>query len=122
MRLPEELEAEFWHDIEVIEGVRQVKYVTSVERLAIKRGMEQGLAQGLEQGLEKGIEQGLARGRAEGRTEGRAALLGRQLTRRFGPLPAAVTDRLAHASAEQLDLWAERILDADSVDEVFAGN
>lgn len=106
MRLPEELEVELWHDIEAIEGERQVKYVTSVERLAIKRGIEQGLERGLERG----------------RAEGRAALLGRQLTRRFGSLPAAITERLAHANAEQLDLWAERVLDADSLDEVFAGN
>ncbi|MBS0511508.1 MAG: DUF4351 domain-containing protein [Proteobacteria bacterium] len=51
-----------------------------------------------------------------------ARLLVRQLNRRFGPLPAAITDRLARASVEQLDLWAERILDADSLDEVFVGN
>ena len=87
-----------------------MKYVTSVERLAIKRGIQQGIEQGIERGLE------------QGRAEGRAALLGRQLTRRFGPLPATITQRLAHASAEQLDLWAERILDADSLDEVFVGN
>ena len=110
MRLPEELEVELWHDIEVIEGERQMKYVTSVERLAIKRGVEQG--------IERGIERGLAQGRAEGR----ATMLARLLTRRFGPLPTAITERLAHANAEQLDLWAERILDADSLDEVFAGN
>ena len=48
-----------------------MKYVTSVERLAVKRGIQQGIERGLEQG----------------RAEGRAALLGRQLTRRFSPLP-----------------------------------
>ena len=37
MRLPEDLENELWHDIEEIEGERKGKYVTSVERLAIKR-------------------------------------------------------------------------------------
>jgi len=79
MRLPEDLENEVWHDIEKIEGERKVKYVTSVERLAIKRGMEKGMTKGLE------------KGRAEGRTEGGAAVLARQLNRRFGPLPVCST-------------------------------
>jgi hypothetical protein len=118
MRLPEELETELWRDIEVIEGERQVKYVTSVERLAIKRGIEQGIEKGIVQGVEQGIEQGIERGLAQGR----AAMLARLLHRRFGPLTATINDRLAQASAEQLDLWAERVLDADSLDEVFAGN
>ena len=108
MRLPEELETELWHDIESIEGERKVKYVTSVERLAIKRGIEQGL------------EQGLARGRMEGRAEGIAVLLSRQLNRRFGPLSAATTDRLAKAAPDQLERWAERVLDAATLDDVFA--
>ncbi len=34
MRRPGELETELWHDVENIEGARQVKRVTSVERLA----------------------------------------------------------------------------------------
>ncbi|MEW6218894.1 MAG: hypothetical protein AB1634_05075 [Thermodesulfobacteriota bacterium] len=40
-------------------------YVSSVERIGMKRGLEQGLAKGLEQGLERGLE----RGRQEGRRE-----------------------------------------------------
>ena len=112
MRLPEELETELWHDIESIEGERKVKYVTSVERLAIKRGIEQG--------LEQGLQQGLARGRMEGRAEGIAVLLSRQLNRRFGPLSAATTDRLAKAAPDQLERWAERVLDAATLDDVFA--
>jgi len=92
MRLPEDLENELWHDIEKIEGERKVKYVTSVERLAIKRGIEQGLEQGMEKGLQKG------------RAEGSAAVLARQLNRRFGPLPTTVTERLAQATPEQLEL------------------
>jgi predicted transposase YdaD len=108
MRLPEELETELWHDIESIEGERRVKYVTSLERLAIKRGIEQG------------IEQGLARGRMEGRAEGIAVLLARQLNRRFGPLSVTITDRLAKAAPDQLERWAERVLDAATLDDVFA--
>ena len=114
MRLPEDLDNELWHDIERIEGERNVKYVTSVERLAIKRGIEQGMEKGLEKGMEKGLERG--------RAEGSAALLSRQLTRRFGPLTTTITERLAQATPEQLEQWAERVLDAPSLDDVFAEN
>lgn len=56
----------------------------------------------------------------EGRAEGIAVLLARQLNRRFGPLSAAITDRLAKAAPDQLERWAERVLDAATLDDVFA--
>jgi hypothetical protein len=55
-----------------------------------------------------------------GRLEGGAALLQRQLERKFGPLPDQLKDRLAGATEEQLDRWAERILIADSLEAVFS--
>ncbi len=114
MRLPNELEQRLWQDIEYIEGERKVKYVTSVERLAIERGLQKGM----EQGLEKGLEQGLEKGRAQGS----ASVLLRLLNRRFGPLSADLTRRLAQSTPEQLEIWAERVLDARTIDEVFAEN
>ncbi|MGL1833254.1 DUF4351 domain-containing protein [Rhodocyclaceae bacterium SMB388] len=110
MRLPDELESRLWHHIENIEGERNVKYVTSVERLAIERGMEKGRKEGHEEGREKGRE------------EGSRALLARLLASRFGPLPGPVTERLASATTEQLERWAERLLGADSLDDVFTEN
>ena len=122
MRLPKELEQRLWQDIENIEGERKVKYVTSVERLAIERGLQKGMEEGLEKGMEKGLEKGLEKGREEGRTQGTASVLLRLLNRRFGPLSADVTRRLAQSTPEQLEIWAERVLDARTIDEVFAEN
>ena len=122
MQLPKELEAKLWQDIESIEGERQVRYITSVERLAIERGMQKGLEQGIEKGLEQGIEKGLEQGIEKGRLEGESIILFRQLTRRFGPLPQDVLARLARADSAQLETWADRILDARSLEEVFADN
>ena len=48
--------------------------------------------------------------------------LSRQLARRFGPLPEWAVQRLGSATAEQLDLWAEQLLDATSLEAVFAGH
>jgi len=58
----------------------------------------------------------------QGRQEGKAEVLGRQLTRRFGPLPPAITSRLTSATADQLDQWSDRVLDAPTLDAVFDGH
>ncbi|MAC34789.1 MAG: hypothetical protein CME38_14480 [Haliea sp.] len=57
--------------------------------------------------------------RLEGQLEGERRVLERQLTRRFGELPGWATERLASATGEQLEAWADEILVADSLDEVF---
>ncbi|MCM8624891.1 DUF4351 domain-containing protein [Accumulibacter sp.] len=104
MRLPDALEQKLWKDIEEIEGETRMPYVTSVERLAKQRGMEEGLQQGTEQG----------------ERIGEAKVVERQLTRRFGPLDAETRARLQAATLEQLDRYADRLLDAATLDEVFS--
>ncbi len=60
----------------------------------------------------------------DGRIEGRQAIIQRLFTKRFGKrvTDMDVQERLRRAPPEQLDLWAERILDANNVDEVFKDN
>lgn len=60
-----------------------------------------------------------AEGRTEGRTEGEARVLRRQLTRRFGPLPAWVEAKLAGAGSDQLEAWADRVLETTTLEEIF---
>jgi hypothetical protein len=43
MRLPEELEEGFWQNVQQYEEKQRMRYVTSVERIGMKKGMEQGL-------------------------------------------------------------------------------
>ncbi|MBF0158679.1 MAG: DUF4351 domain-containing protein, partial [Magnetococcales bacterium] len=78
-----------------------------------------GLERGLEQGLERGLEQGLERGLEQGLVQGRAAILLRQMHRRFDPLPTWVEERITTATTDELDLWSDRILDARSLEELF---
>jgi hypothetical protein len=52
--------------------------------------------------------------------EGQAKLLVRQLSFRFGELPAETVHRVYEASDENIALWAERVLFAKSLEEVFA--
>ena len=51
MRLPEELEESFWQDIRQYEEAKKVEYITSVERIGIKKGMQKGMQQGMQQGI-----------------------------------------------------------------------
>jgi hypothetical protein len=69
---------------------------------------------------EKGFQEGLVKGELKEKLEGKCSLLGRQLTRRFGPIPAWAKEQLASATDAQLDSWAERILDAETIQKVLA--
>jgi hypothetical protein len=70
---------------------------------------ERLIQQGEESGIQKGIQQG------------KRALLLRQLRKRFGhQVDANAEQRLATASAEQIDLWAERVLSAATLAELLA--
>ncbi len=79
--------------------------------LSIGSARREGLEQGLEQGLERGLEQGLE--------QGERRVLQRLLVRRFGELPVWVLKELEHASAETLETWADDILTAGSLEELF---
>lgn len=102
------------YDSPWIEGKTKMRYVTSIERLATKRGVELGVQQGMQKGMQQGMQQG-ERNKA-------IAILTRHLTKRFGPLSDATRQRLDTATLDQLDTWADRILDADSLDAVFDEN
>lgn len=64
--------------------------------------------------------EGLSQGLSQGRSEGQAVTLARLLAKRFGPLPDAVAARLRTAAPADLDRWTDRLLDATSLDALFA--
>ena len=70
------------------------KMATLTERL-LKEGMQQGMQQGEQNVLQ------------------------RLLVRRFGPLDNQTRQRLQQATAQELECWADNILDARTLDEVF---
>ncbi len=57
--------------------------------------------------------------RQEGRVEGRAQILLKQLTARFGPVPAEAKAQILAAKQPSLDRWALRVLTAPSLDAVL---
>jgi hypothetical protein len=54
IHLPDQLEEAYWETVREYEEVKQVPYITSVERIGIKKGIQQGVQQGLQQGLQQG--------------------------------------------------------------------
>jgi len=68
---------------------------------------------------QQSLLEGEARGEARGKTRGEAKLLLRMLPRRFEPLPREISERVYGAAPNTIELWADRVLDAKSLDEVF---
>ncbi|NJL04037.1 MAG: cytosolic protein [Chloroflexaceae bacterium] len=62
LKLPAELEQPFWDELHTYEEEIKMPYITSVERLAIQKGLQQGREEGREQGLQQGRVQGLRDG------------------------------------------------------------
>jgi predicted transposase YdaD len=90
-------------------------YILERADLYREQGREQGLEQGREQGLEQGREQGLE----QGREQGQVSLLHRQMANRFGPIPAWAEDRLKALPREKLEDLAVRLLNANSLEDLF---
>ncbi|EGV30435.1 conserved hypothetical cytosolic protein [Thiorhodococcus drewsii AZ1] len=95
MQLPADLQRTLWRELEQLERMRRMPYITSVEQI----------------GIEKGIEQG--------KQLGSAVILLRLIERRFGPPSEAIRERIAQADPDTLLHWSERILDAQGLDEVW---
>ena len=69
---------------------------------------------------DKGFQEGELKGWKDGELEGGRIFLERLLTRRFGSLPDWGRDQLVGATLDQLNLWADRTLEADSIQAVLA--
>jgi predicted transposase/invertase (TIGR01784 family) len=66
-------------------------------------------------------QKGKIEGKAEGKAEGERLVVARLLERRFGVLGAGAEEKLARATQVQLEMWADRLLDAATLDDVFVG-
>lgn len=92
LSLPEKLDALFWEDLSRFEESQKMPYVTSVERIGIRKGEQIG----------------------------EAKILTRLLQRRFGIVPEWASEKIAKAEPSSLEEWADRVLDTPTLDEIFA--
>jgi hypothetical protein len=72
----------------------------------------------LNDGIETWTDQWKKEGLQEGLKQGEARILLRLLSVRFGALPPEIRQKIETADAETLLQWSERILDAESLDDV----
>ncbi len=100
LRLPKERELQIMNNLTNVKEDTAMRYLSSIERFAMEEGMEQG--------LQKGVRQGQAKA------------LSRQLTNRFGTFPDWVQQKLVNATVADLDVWIDAVLDAKSIEDVFA--
>lgn len=90
----------------LLETVRITGIGEEVEEVIVTSG-EQLIEEGRQRGLRQGLEQG------------ERALLRRMLSRRFGPLPQAIEERIDSASSAFIDAVSTRLLTASSLEELF---
>lgn len=103
---------------------RYVLSVMDIDREVVQNIIKEHIPREKEDNIMTIAEQWKQEGRMEGRMEGRQTILNRQLSKRFGEgiLSAGYEERLRRATPEQLDLWAEKLLDARSIEDVFRDN
>lgn len=77
------------------------------------------LAETVNEWIEQWKQQGELRGELKGEVKGEAKALMLLLTKRFGPLAIETSQRLQTATAEQLERWLDRVLDAPTLADVF---
>ncbi|HIJ84114.1 MAG: Cytosolic protein [Magnetococcales bacterium] len=92
LRLPEELGDRLNKELVEFEENQKMPYITSMERFGMKKGHRNG----------------------------EATIVTRQLQHRFGTVPDWVSIKIAEAQPPALEEWSLRILDAQSLDEVFS--
>lgn len=73
----------------------------------------------IQEGLQEGLQKGLRKGLEEGTRQGEARVLLRQLQRKFGPLDSTVEKRVLSVEGDRILTWADRVLTAATLDEVF---
>ncbi len=96
LTLPKALEIEFQEELATYEGVRNMPYVTSIERMGIEKGLQ------------------------EGQLNGQLNMALKFLQRRCGELPPEVRSRLEALNSEQLDGLGDVLDDIVSIEQLIA--
>jgi hypothetical protein len=102
MHLPTSLQSQLMVDIDNLERNRNMPYINSFEQRGLDRGRQEG--------------------RQEGQHEALRTVVSMQLTQRFGALPPAAHERVQTATVAELQAWSVALLDAPTLESVFASS
>jgi len=95
--------------------LRRGKHHLALPKVNDLKELKMGLAERLDS-WEREFEE---RGMEKGLQKGEALALQRVLAKRFGVLPPEITTKIAAASAEQIEIWLDRLLEAESLESLF---
>ncbi len=99
--------------------MRYTLEVTDVEPQTFARFLETDIDPHIREVFMTGAERLIQQGLEQGLEQGQRQLVSKLLRLRFGTLPDHVATRIAHADVAHLSLWAERILTAATIADVF---
>ena len=112
--LPKEATERFHEEIKKYEEEKKMTYITTAERIGIKKGIEIGIQQGIEKGIQKGIQKGALLKAQE--------MLQNTLTIKFGDLPEDIKAQITQINdLDKINALFEIAIRTDSLDE-FAIN
>jgi hypothetical protein len=77
------------------------------------------LAERMKKWPEQWEQRGIQKGRMEGRMEGESRLLRKMIEIKFGSIPEWAESVLQSADSQQIDIWAESILTAESLEALL---
>jgi hypothetical protein len=104
--------------VQYVSEVHEIEDVAELARMArLHAGSE--MEDAVTTWIDKVRAEGKAEGRAEGEAHGRADAFLKLLTLKFGPPSASTIERVRRASLEDLDRFTERVLTADTMDDVL---
>ena len=106
-------------NLQALSDDEQARHLAFVRERALRDEMSEKAAAEA-RGEARGRLAGKAEGEREGKQKGQSTLLHRQLQAKFSTLPANLEQRLQNASEDELAIWAERVLFAESLEQVFA--
>lgn len=110
------------HKLEQLDGsnfvVTLLNYVVTTAEINVEKLIEI-VKEGLSTSTGEKIMTAAEQLRREGRIEGEQAMLMKLLHRRFPSSQPTYEKRIKYATAEELLLWGEKVLDAKTIDDVF---
>ncbi len=99
--------------------LRQMVPGEEIPELSELQEIDNMLAERVAQWTEKWNQEGIEQGIEQGSQQAAYKILAQLLRKRFGPLPSWVEEKMHEASADQLQQWAENVLDAPDLKGIF---
>ncbi|HIK36032.1 MAG TPA: Rpn family recombination-promoting nuclease/putative transposase [Thermosynechococcus sp. M98_K2018_005] len=98
------------------EELKRTRFYQEVYAEAREEGRQEGRLEGRQEGRKEGLQEGLQ----QGLQQGEAAIVLRQLRRRFGSVPSDLEERIRQLSPHQIEALAEALLDFTDLGAVSA--